>query len=103
VPEEFNCINYRYINYILIVGPSILQYRSKMTNKCVEIVVGFIDTFLDFSQHVSASDCHHQEGRSALEATQVRSVLWMCMDYDSSGVVSCPGMQLHLLVILLRY
>jgi hypothetical protein len=26
--------------------------------------------FLDFPQHVSASNCHHQGGRSALEATQ---------------------------------
>jgi hypothetical protein len=26
--------------------------------------------------------------RSALEATQARSVLWMCMDYGSSSVVS---------------
>jgi hypothetical protein len=40
--------------------------------------------FLDFPQHVSASNCHHQGGRSDLEATQARSVLWMYMDYDSS-------------------
>jgi hypothetical protein len=53
------------------------------------MVVGFIDAFLDFPQHVSASNCHHQVGRSALEATQARSVLWMCMDYDLSSVVSC--------------
>jgi hypothetical protein len=32
-------------------------------------------------------------GQSALEATQARSVLWMCMDYDSSSVVSCREMQ----------
>jgi hypothetical protein len=31
-----------------------------MTNKCVEILVGFIDVFLDFPQHVSANNCHHQ-------------------------------------------
>jgi hypothetical protein len=49
--------------------------------------------FLDFPQHVSASNCHHQGGRSALEATQARSVLWMYMDYDSSSVVSCREMQ----------
>jgi hypothetical protein len=49
------------------------MFRSKITNKCVEIVVGFIDAFLDFPQHVSASNCHHQRGRSALEATQARS------------------------------
>jgi hypothetical protein len=30
----------------------------------------------------------------ALEATQARSVLWMYMDYDSSSVVSCRGLQL---------
>jgi hypothetical protein len=47
--------------------------------------------FLDFLQHVSASNCHHQGVRSALEATQARSVLWMYMDYDSSSVVSCRG------------
>jgi hypothetical protein len=51
--------------------------RSKITNKCVEIAVGFIDAFLDFPHHVSASNCHHQGGRSALEATQARSVLWL--------------------------
>jgi hypothetical protein len=50
--------------------------------------------FVDFSKHVSASNCHHQGGRSALEATQARSVLWMYVDCDSSSVVSCRGMQL---------
>jgi hypothetical protein len=48
--------------------------------------------FLDFPQHVSANNCHHQGGRSALEATQARFVLWMYVDYDSSSVVSCRGM-----------
>jgi hypothetical protein len=70
-----------------------LCLRCKITNRCVEIVVVFIDAFLDFPQHVSANNCHHQGGRSALEATQARSVLWMYMDYDSSSVVSCWGMQ----------
>jgi hypothetical protein len=56
------------------------------------MVVGFIDAFLDFPQHVSANNCHHQGGRSAFEAAQAKSVLWMCMDYDSSSVVSCRGM-----------
>jgi hypothetical protein len=67
-------------------------FRSKITNKCVEIVVGFIDAFLDFPQHVSENNCHHQGCRSALEATQARSVLWMYMDYDSSSVISFRGM-----------
>jgi hypothetical protein len=34
-----------------------------------------------------------RESRNALEATQARSVLWMCMDYDSFSVVSCREMQ----------
>jgi hypothetical protein len=49
--------------------------------------------FLDFPQHVSANNCHHQGGRSALEATQAWSVLWTCMDYDLSSVISCREMQ----------
>jgi hypothetical protein len=43
-----------------------IENRCKITNKCVEIVVGFIDAFLDFPQHVSASNCHHQGGRSVV-------------------------------------
>jgi hypothetical protein len=34
--------------------------RCKITNKCVEVVVEFIDAFLEIPQHVSASSCHHQ-------------------------------------------
>jgi hypothetical protein len=80
-------------------------YRRKITYKCVEIVVGFIDAFLDFPQHVSASNCHHQGGRSALEATQARSVMWMCVDYDSSknASINPTAISTHLLVILHRY
>jgi hypothetical protein len=76
-------------------GTRLCVDRWKITNKCVEIVLGFIDAFLDFPQHVSASSCHHQGGRSALEATKARSVMWMYVDYDSSSVVSCRGMQLQ--------
>jgi hypothetical protein len=70
-------------------------------------------------QHVSANHCHHQEVVVSSEATQAISVLCMYMDYDSSSVVSCRGMQprvycgfsscgptttsTHLLVILQRY
>jgi hypothetical protein len=65
-------------------------FWSRITNKCVEIVVGFIDAFLDFPQHVSANNCHHQEGRSALEATQARCVvdvygLWFVQRGKLSG------------------
>jgi hypothetical protein len=48
---------------------------------------------LDLPQHVSASHCHHQGVIVTSEATQAISVLWMYMDYDSSSVVSCQGMQ----------
>jgi hypothetical protein len=37
-----------------------------------------------FTQHISASGCHLQGVVGALEATQVISVLWMYVDYDSS-------------------
>jgi hypothetical protein len=68
-----------------------LYYRSRITNKCVEILLGFIDAFLPniFRQIIAII----RESLNALEATQARSVLWMCMDYDSSSVVSCREMQ----------
>jgi hypothetical protein len=34
--------------------------RYEVTNKCVEVVVRFIDTFQILPQHVSAIRCHHQ-------------------------------------------
>jgi hypothetical protein len=64
------------------------------------MVVGLTDAFLDFSQHVSANNCHHQGGRSALETTRARSVLWMYVDYDSSSVMSvgCIRIEASILV-----
>jgi hypothetical protein len=35
-------------------------YRYEVTNKCVDVVVRFIDTFQILPQHVSAIHCHHQ-------------------------------------------
>jgi hypothetical protein len=45
----------------------------------------------DLPQHVSASGCHLQGVVSALEATQVISVLWAYTGYDPSSVASCRG------------
>jgi hypothetical protein len=79
--------------YSLAEGAEISEdTRSRITNKCVDIL-GFYWCNLDFPQHVSANNCHHQGDRSALEATQAWSVLWMCMVYDSSIVVICREMQ----------
>jgi hypothetical protein len=46
---------------ILIFGPSMLQYRCKMTNKCVKELMDFINVFQLLPRHVSAS-CHLQGG-----------------------------------------
>jgi hypothetical protein len=46
------------------------NYRYKITNKCVVVVVGFIAAFLDLPQQVSASYCHHQGAVVTSEATQ---------------------------------
>jgi hypothetical protein len=43
-----------------MVGPNILYYRCKITNKCDKKLVGFINVSQIYSQHVSASGCHLQ-------------------------------------------
>jgi hypothetical protein len=68
------------------------QYRYKITNKCIEEVVGFIDAFYIYPNNISASQCHHQGFVVTSEATQAISVLWMYMDCDPSSVVGCWGM-----------
>jgi hypothetical protein len=50
------------------------------------------ECILDLPQHVSASHCRHQGVVVTSEATQAISVMWMCMDYDPSRVVSFRGM-----------
>jgi hypothetical protein len=54
-----------------------------------------------FARHVSARHCHHLGVVVTSEATKAISVLWMYMDYDSSIVVSCRGMQPR--VVILQY
>jgi hypothetical protein len=49
-------------------------------------------SILDLPQHVSASHYHNHGGVVTSEATQAISVLWMYMDYNSSGVASCGRM-----------
>jgi hypothetical protein len=54
-------------------------------------LVDFISAFQIVPRHVSANRCHLQGVVGALEATQVMSVLWAYMDYDSSCVASCSS------------
>jgi hypothetical protein len=76
---------------ILIVGPSILNYRCEMINRFVKKLVDFINAFQILPRHVSASSCHLQGVVDALQATRAMSVLWMYMDYDPSSVATCRG------------
>jgi predicted protein tyrosine phosphatase len=76
------------------LGNTGLEYRYEVTNKCVKVVVGFIDPFQILPQHVSAIHCHHQVVVFTAEATQAISVLWMCVDYSPSSVATCRGSDL---------
>jgi hypothetical protein len=59
--EQLSC-HLKDMNFDIDHFPEICRESSNfLTNKCVDIIVGFIDAFLEFPQHVSANNCHNTD------------------------------------------
>jgi hypothetical protein len=65
---------------------TMLLHRYKVTNKCVKVVVWFVNALQILPQHVSAIHCHHQGVVFTSGATQTIGVLWMSLMW----ITICP-------------